>query len=412
MLTHNSFTPILLATIFLTGCTNTESQSQAIEDSTTLIEISARETLSGENFEWTTDSVITLFPGGFASYELKIPTTGRYRIFVSGESQKGQVWVEDYIDNLDDRTYDITGKINLSQNPFKDGVPMKAGLHKMRIHAFGDTVTWKSLSLGLIAEHLETPNTYKANMTGKNWKLIWSDEFENSQMPDTSKWAYNIGDWGWGNNELQYYTASESANARIEDGSLIIQAHKNPEDGSWTSARLTTQGKAAFLYGKVVFKAKVPTDRGVWAAGWLLGDDYLDEISWPYCGEIDVLECVGYEIDDETGDGRNHASCHTPAFYFKKGNQITASTPVQNMHETWHTYSIEWYPDVVHAFVDDIHYYTYDKTADTLEWPFFKPQNIIINLAIGGGWGGAKGLDPDMQSPKLEIDYIRVYELE
>jgi beta-glucanase (GH16 family) len=407
-----SITSILLATTSLTSCTNAENQSQAIENSTTLIEIPARKTLSGKNFKWATDSAIILYPGGYASFELRIPTTGRYRILVSGESQKGQVWVEDYIDNADDRTYDITGKINLFQKPSKDGAPLQAGLHKMRIHATGDTVTWRSLALDLIVEHLETPITYKANMSGKNWKLIWSDEFENSGMPDTSKWAYNIGDWGWGNNELQYYTASDSTNARIEDGSLIIQAHKNPVNGSWTSARLTTQGKAAFLYGKVVFKAKVPTDRGVWSAGWLLGDDYRDEISWPYCGEIDVLECVGYEIDDETGDGRNHASCHTPAFYFKKGNQITASTPVQNMHETWHTYSIEWYPDAVHAFVDDVHFYTYDKTADTLEWPFFKPQNIIINLAIGGGWGGAKGLDPKMENPKLEIAYIRVYELE
>jgi len=207
---------------------------------------------------------------------------------------------------------------------------------------------------------------------------------------------------------LQYYTAFDTSNARLENGNLIIEARK--DKGSWTSARLTTQGKFAFLEGKIVFRAQVPSGRGTWAAGWLLGSSYRDEQSWPRCGEIDVLECVGFEIDDSTGNGYNHASCHTPAYFFKKNNQITGKIAVENMQQAFHEYSIEWYPDSIRAFVDGNHYYTYDKNANADEWPFFEHQSIILNLAIGGGWGGAQGVDPELCNQKFVVDYVRVYE--
>lgn len=123
-----------------------------------------------------------------------------------------------------------------------------------------------------------------------------------------------------------------------------------------------------------------------------------------------MLECVCFEINDTTGDGLNHASCHTRAYYFKQGNQITAQTPMSNMNQEWHTYSIEWYPNVIYALVDGERYYTYDKTADELEWPFHNPQNIILNLAVGGGWGGAKGIDEAWDNHQFIVDYVRVYE--
>jgi beta-glucanase (GH16 family) len=176
---------------------------------------------------------------------------------------------------------------------------------------------------------------------------------------------------------------------------------------AWTSARLTTREKVSFLYGKIEFRAKVPVTDGTWAAGWLLGDAYRDEISWPYCGEIDVLECVGHEIDDESGDGINHGSCHTRAFYFKEGNHITNILNVDDMTGSFHTYSIEWLPDGVRAFVDSTHYYTYDKLDGPLEWPFDQPQNLIVNLAMGGGMGGE--IDPAAGSQQFILDYVRVY---
>jgi beta-glucanase (GH16 family) len=247
-------------------------------------------------------------------------------------------------------------------------------------------------------------------MEGDQWELVWSDEFDGEGLPDSSKWAYNIGDWGWGNNEPQYYTDGRIENARQENGTLIIEAHQNEVGPAWTSARLTTQGRHAFQYGKVEFRAKVPPGRGTWAAGWLLGEAYRDEISWPYCGEIDVLECVGYEINDTTGKGLNHATCHTRAYYFKQGNQIGSEIELDSMYQQFHNYTIEWHPDRIDAYLDGEYYFTYDKNENELEWPFDKPQNIIVNLAVGGGWGGAQGIDTSWKSHQYILDYVRVYQ--
>ncbi|MEM6768802.1 MAG: glycoside hydrolase family 16 protein, partial [Bacteroidota bacterium] len=237
----------------------------------------------------------------------------------------------------------------------------------------------------------------------------WADEFDGESI-DTEKWTYDVGDWGWGNNELQYYTIENTDNARIEDGHLVIEARKNETGERWTSARLTTREKTSFLYGKIEFKAMVPREKGNWAAGWTLGDTYVDEKSWPYCGEIDIMESVGYEVDDETGDGIAHVTVHTPAYYFKIGNQISNTKDIIDIADEFHTYGVEWTPTEVKGFVDGEEYYLYDKTANELEWPFNIPQNIILNLAMGGGWGGAKGMDPNITSQKLIIDYVRVYE--
>lgn len=361
-------------------------------------------------------SVLEIPSGQWASYSVKVPETGRYSVtaYLQGPDS-GQVWIEDYINNPDERTYNITGAMQAQNNAgisatTIDGSPMKAGMHPIRIHAEGADMIIDSVVFSYFQEHLITPGTLTQNMQGNDWNLVWSDEFEGEGLPSTDNWNFNIGNWGWGNNEPQYYTDSRTENARQENGALIIEALKNDMGQDWTSARITTAGKQSFLYGKIEFKAKVPVGRGTWAAGWLLGDAYEDELSWPYCGEIDVLECVGYEIDDETGDGINHASCHTRAYYFKQGNQITATIPVVNMNTNWHTYGIEWYPDSIRAYVDDEFYYTYDKTADELEWPFSKPQNIILNLAVGGGWGGAKGIDENWENHQFIVDYVRVYE--
>lgn len=345
------------------------------------------------------------------SFTLDVPSTGRYRLSVTGsDCDSCIVWVEDYINNEDDRTYDITGKLlPMNGTASVDGSPLAAGEHAMRIHVEG-TFNIKELKIELIQPELKTKEFLKQNMQGNDWKLVWSDEFEGTGLPDSNKWSYNIGNWGWGNNEPQYYTNARTENARQENGNLIIEARKNDMGQEWTSARLTTAGKVSFTYGKIEFKAKVPEGRGTWAAGWLLGDAYKDELSWPYCGEIDVLECVGYEINDSTGSGLNHATCHTRKYYFKQGNQIGADIKVDSMNTKFHVYAIEWDKNGIHAFLDGERYYTYDKTADELEWPFNNPQNIILNLAVGGGWGGLKGIDESYNSHQYIIDYVRVYE--
>jgi len=347
-----------------------------------------------------------------AEFLVEFQHTGRYQVTIFGTSNSpATVWIEDYIKNEDDRTYNITGSIVLDKfgKGSVDGSPLAKGTHKMKVnYERGNSID--SIHFDLIQKHVNTDSVLVQNMSGSDWSLVWSDEFNGVGLADAAKWSYNIGNWGWGNNELQYYTVEDTLNARQENGTLIIEAHQGERDDLWSSARLTTQSKVSFKYGRIEFRAKVPVGRGTWAAGWLLGDGYQDEISWPYCGEIDVLECVGYEINDTTGSGINHATCHTRAYYFKQGNQIGSEIEIDSMNSKFHTYAVEWYPNKIEGYLDGELYYTYDKNANELEWPFHQAQNIVINLAIGGGWGGAKGVDSSYPSHQYILDYIRIYE--
>ena len=345
-------------------------------------------------------------------FDVILEQSGRYEIsFFGSQDSVTDIWLEDYIENKDRRTYNITGNLILNEDGKATvyGSPLAKAKHPMRVH-FEEGTSIDSIRFTLMIPHSKTPTTLTQKMDGENWNLVWSDEFEGEGLADSTKWTYNVGNWGWGNNELQYYTSKTEKNARLENGYLIIEAYKNEFDKYWTSARLTTQGKVSFKYGKIEFRAKVPHGRGTWSAGWLLGDAYRDELSWPYCGEIDVLECVGYEIDDALGTGLNHATCHTRAYYFKQGNQIGSEIEVDSMHTKFHTFAVEWTPTEIKGFLDGTEYYVYDKNADELEWPFNTPQNIIVNLAIGGGWGGAKGVDSIYTAHQYVLDYVRVYE--
>lgn len=393
---------IAFLTGIILGCTSAEEQRPAPEekssppDSQLTVRFAAQPAIN--------DS--TPLP-----FTLKVNETGRYRVTVFGPKCEGcEVWIEDYVGNPDGRTYNITGAMELSSGrASKDGSPLAVGEHALALHANTD-VKVDSIQFARMVPHVATPVQMTQSMEGEEWELVWSDEFDGKGLPDSTKWTYNIGNWGWGNNEPQYYTHARLENARQENGTLIIEARKDDMGQPWTSARLTTQGKTAFTYGRIEFRAKVPEGDGTWAAGWLLGDAYRDELSWPYCGEIDVLECVGFEIDDETGAGLNHATCHTRAYYFKQGNQIGSEIEVDSMNSVFHTYAIEWYPDVIKGYLDGAHYYTYDKTADSLEWPFHEAQNIVLNLAVGGGWGGMKGIDPSYDRHAYVLDYVRVYQ--
>lgn len=401
-----SFLPIL---IFISSCTtdNVAEQADVVIDPTNVV------SQDGDWFDQQTQMVLSSNSGSL-DYDINVPSAGRYKIevVVAGE---GQLWIEDYRDNKDGRTYNITGEIPVNSpdgtiTVSREGSPLNAGVHPIRLHASNSdegTLVVQKVMMTKMIDHQTTPVYLEQSYEGDEWALIWSDEFDGSGLPDSTKWIYDVGNWGWGNNEPQYYTQARTENARLEDGNLIIEARKNDMGQEWTSARLTTRGKTSFLYGKIEFRAKVPAADGTWAAGWFLGDEYVDELSWPYCGEIDVLETTGKEIDDETGDGMNHASCHTRTYYFKEGTHITSTIEVENMNDEFHTYGIEWTPEGIEAYLDGEYYYTYDKTGDELEWPFDKPQNIILNLAMGGGMGGA--IDPSIDSAKLIVDYVRVY---
>lgn len=344
-------------------------------------------------------------------FEVEIPVAGRYRVEISAKGN-AVLNLEDYINNKDGRNYSITGAIPVSSTDaftvvFREGSPLNAGVHNMRLNISDGKASIEWIKFTLIKKHELTPYTLKQNIKGDEWVLVWSDEFEMDGAPDPKVWAYDIGDWGWGNYEEQYFTEGRLENARCENGRLIVEARRDRNDGGWTSARLTTRGRMSLLYGRIEFSAKTTTGDGNWPAVWLLGDSYRDEVSWPYCGEVDILETVGRELDDETGDGIAHFSVHTRAYYFKQGNEIKATKQIKQLGGQFHTYALEWTPEALKMFFDGEHIYTYDKNADEQEFPFNQPQNLIINMSMGGGMGW--GIDPSLSAERIEVEYIRVY---
>lgn len=235
-----------------------------------------------------------------------------------------------------------------------------------------------------------------------DWKLSWSDEFDKPGRPDPTKWGYETGFIR--NNESQFYTKDRSENSRVEGGKLIIEARKdNFENHPISSASLHTSGLKEFKYGKFEVRAKLPKGRGTWPAIWMLATD-IGQVGWPKCGELDIMEHVGYDPN------KVHFNIHCQAYnHVKKtgkGAAIDFPTP-----EDWHVYGMEWYPDHIDFFLDGKKSFTYTKERDDIDvWPFDKPHYLIINLAIGGGWGGQQGVDDALFPARYEIDYVRYYE--
>ena len=238
----------------------------------------------------------------------------------------------------------------------------------------------------------------------KVWKLVWSDEFNYKGLPDSSKWSYQIGGSGWGNDEKQYYTSHQLKNARVENGLLIIEARKEQIDkNNYTSARLVTKGKGDWTYGKIDVRAKLPKGLGTWPAIWMLGS--TTPLTWPDDGEIDIMEHVGYD------QGVIHASTHCKKYYHSIGTQKTATTVVADCSEKFHVYSLQWNADSICMFIDQKKYFTMTNEYSGKDaWPFNQPFHLLLNVAVGGFWGGAKGIDDSIFPQKMEIDYVRFYQ--
>ncbi len=235
------------------------------------------------------------------------------------------------------------------------------------------------------------------------WKLVWSDEF-NEKAIDLEKWNFEVKGPRWVNNELQNYTNNRPENARIEDGQLVIEARRDfYEWQEYSSARLKTEGKASWTYGRIEARIKLPKGRGTWPAFWMMPDD--QKRGWPACGEIDIMEHVGMDQDFI------HATTHTEAYNWKSSSQRTKKIQVPGVSDGFHTYAVEWYPDRVDMFVDGKKYYTSanDNTGDDA-YPFTKNFHIILNLAVGGDWGGQKGIDPSAFPASMRVDWVRVYQ--
>ena len=238
-------------------------------------------------------------------------------------------------------------------------------------------------------------------------KLIWADEFDKPGLPDSTKWAYEVGGNGWGNNELQYYTSRRAENARVENGKLIIEARKEAyQEKNYTSARLLTQGKTTWTYGRIEAFAKLPAGRGTWPAVWMLGKN-IATAGWPRSGELDIMEHVGYD------EGVIHGTVHTEAYNHGKGTQKGSMVTIKNVTTDFHLYAIEWTTDQIDFLVDNQVYYTVQKSAlgnSEAQWPFDQPFFLLLNVAVGGNWGGQQGVDDTIWPQRMEVDYVRVYQ--
>ena len=226
--------------------------------------------------------------------------------------------------------------------------------------------------------------------------LLWEATFDEETSLDTSVWNYEIGngDNGWGNQESQYYTED---NTSIVDGNLLITARRESESGfDFTSSRITTQDNFEFTYGRVEARAKLPEGQGTWPAIWMLGNNF-DEIGWPATGEIDIMEHKGNE------PGVIHGTLHYPGA--SGGNADGDVTTIENPSSEFHIYTMEWSADRIVFLVDGEVYHTYENTPDS---PFNKDFFLIMNVAMGGTFGG--NIDPDFQESSMEIDYIRVFQ--
>ncbi len=240
-----------------------------------------------------------------------------------------------------------------------------------------------------------TPISYP----GKN--LVWSDEFDGNTI-NTANWVFETGGGGWGNAELENYTA-RTQNAFQSKGNLIIEARRETGN-NYTSARMITKARKYFTYGRIDIRAKVPTGKGIWPAIWMLGNN-IDQVSWPACGEMDIMELLGQEPNKIYGTLHWGASS---TLHQSKGTNYVLSTG--SFDQQFHVYSLVWVKDQVQILVDDILYNTI--TASNIAGsnnPFNSDFFFILNVAVGGSWPGS----PDATTvfpQRMVVDYVRVFQ--
>lgn len=239
------------------------------------------------------------------------------------------------------------------------------------------------------------------------WVATWADEFNGTTIDET-KWNFEINGNGGGNNELQYYTKE---NASLVDGNLVITAKKEAYLGkSYTSSRLTTKYKGDFLYGRIQVRAKLPSGRGTWPAIWMMPTASMYG-GWPDSGEFDIMEYVGYN------PGYIHSTIHTDIYNGFEGTQVGHDYYLDGIEDDFHTYDLIWEPGYMRTYIDDdligeFRYSPYFNQAYTYDqvFPFDQEFFLILNLAIGGNWGGVQGVDESIFPQTFEIDYVRYYE--
>jgi beta-glucanase (GH16 family) len=244
-----------------------------------------------------------------------------------------------------------------------------------------------------------------SNLPVEGYTLVWNDEFNQSEtkLPNTSNWSYETGAGGWGNNELQNYIPAVQGNdtcASVYNGSLKIVAKKSSSEV--LSVRMNTI--ESWTYGYFEARLKLPSGKGTWPAFWMMPKTSVD--GWPNDGEIDIMEHVGYRPNYVS------SSIHCKSYYHGIGTQKTAEKYVLFSQSAFHVYGLEWTPDYIRGFIDGEQYFEFlnDKTGNKDTWPFNTPFYLKLNLAWGGNWGGAEGVNESALPATYEIDYVRVYQ--
>ncbi len=244
-------------------------------------------------------------------------------------------------------------------------------------------------------------------INNEKYSLVWHDEFNYKGLPDSSKWNYDVegNSWNWGNNEEQYYTSKDKDNAEVKKGKLFITAIREEIEGKdYTSARLVTKGKGDWLYGRIEVKAKLPEGRGTWPAIWMLPSNYEYE-QYPSNGEIDIMESVGYMPHTIL------SVLHTKLNEEKMKSHEPDTIIVEDCYTDFHVYAMEWTPDYIKTFVDDENFFTFKNKYDNSgDFPFTEAYHLLLNVAVGGTWGGREGIDESIFPQSMVIGYVRVYQ--
>ncbi|WP_339839600.1 glycoside hydrolase family 16 protein [uncultured Maribacter sp.] len=260
------------------------------------------------------------------------------------------------------------------------------------------------------AEEIET--TIKDSDDLDYWDdavLVWSDEFEGTSLSNEN-WSFETGGNGWGNNELQNYQAE--GNTEVSDGTLKITAKRNTDntiEGAFTSARLNS--KQSFKFGRMEIRAKLPEHKGngTWPALWMLGSN-VQNVGWPMCGEIDMMEYVSFKPN------KTHFSIHSNSNNHTNGTEITSGAlELETIEEEFHNFGILWSTKYIKFYIDDIENVQFmfrRPTSSTIDsWPFSDNFYFLMNIAVGGNWGGLEGVDSSIFPATMEVDYIRVYQV-
>jgi len=245
------------------------------------------------------------------------------------------------------------------------------------------------------------PSPTPAPWDRAGWNIVWHDEFDGAEL-DRANWNFDFGGGGWGNAELQTYT-SQPENVRIENGMLVIEARADPTlpgGRPYSSARIKTQGRLSWKYGRVEARIKLPYGQGIWPAFWMMGDNYK---CWPACGEIDIFEFVGKTPDTI------YATVHAPGYSGGKGVGSKLVVSEDALKNDFHVYAIEWQENEIRWLFDEREFFKLTPADVPDKWIFDHEFFIVMNVAVGGRWPGTP--DETTVFPQfMYVDYVRVYQ--